>query len=265
MPLTDLIRYFNSSDLASDSTLYPEGERAAAWHDGLRLRSLFQPIVALPDGRVVGHQAFLDITTDAGDSLSSEAVYAHCQSAESIVHFDRLSRTLHALNFLAQRRHTGGYLQLSIHPRHLLAVPSQHGLVFEAILRRCGLAPDDIVLELAADKLGDIDKLNAAVESYRQRGYRIALTGQPDLAGALEADIVKYSSQQPPHGVRAVCHAAAIDSPTALKQAIAHGASLGQGSLFGEAAHDCRATHNNPRVAYNRANRFRRSPDENRQ
>jgi hypothetical protein len=66
-----------------------------------------------------------------------------CESAGSVMHFDRLCRTLHALNFLAQRQHAGGYLQLAVHPRHLLAVPSQHGLVYEAILKRCGLAPED--------------------------------------------------------------------------------------------------------------------------
>ena len=65
-----------------------------------------------------------------------------------MVHFDRLCRTLHALNFLAQQRSTGGFLQVPVHPRHR-AVPNQHSLVYEAaILKRCGLAPEDIVLEL---------------------------------------------------------------------------------------------------------------------
>ena len=46
MPLTDLVRYFNAADNAEDSMLYLDGERAAAWHRGLRLGSLFQPIVS---------------------------------------------------------------------------------------------------------------------------------------------------------------------------------------------------------------------------
>ena len=54
MPLTDLVRYFNLADAAGESTLYLEGERAAAWHMGLRLGSLFQPIVDLQRERVVG-------------------------------------------------------------------------------------------------------------------------------------------------------------------------------------------------------------------
>jgi hypothetical protein len=47
MPLTDLIRYFNAADTSGDSTLYLDGKRAEAWHGGLHLGSLFQPIVDL--------------------------------------------------------------------------------------------------------------------------------------------------------------------------------------------------------------------------
>ena len=140
MPLTDLVRYFNAADSAEDSMLYLDGERAAAWHKGLRLGSLFQPIVDLRQERVVGHQATLSARREDGSPVSSEEAYALCETAESVIHFDRLSRTLHALNFLAQQRHAGGYLQLAVHPRHLQAVQSQHGLVYEAILKRCGLA-----------------------------------------------------------------------------------------------------------------------------
>ena len=85
MPLTDLIRYFNAADSAEDSMLYLDGERAAAWHKGLRLGSLFQPIVDLRLERVVGHQATLDARREDGSPVSSEAVYAWCETAEAVV------------------------------------------------------------------------------------------------------------------------------------------------------------------------------------
>lgn len=254
MPLTDLIRYFNSTDSAGESTLYGEGEGAAAWHDGLRLRSLFQPIVDLRTRQVVGHQAFLAATFEDGRALPAEEAYAACRSAESVVHFDRLCRTLHALNFLAQRRHTGGFLQLSVHPRHLLAVPSKHGLVFEAVLKRCGLAPDDLVLELASGPLLDDQRLADAVRNYRQRGYRIALSGSgehpelfaPDIIKRTPANLVGLTGAGP-----AIIHVDAIATAGELARIEPYGATLGQGPLFGEARSRCVSTHSPGGVAYN--------------
>ena len=101
MPLTDLIRYFNVADHTEDSSLYQDGKRAAAWHLGLRLGSLFQPIVDLRDQRVVGHQAILHARREDGTVVSPAEAYALCETPESVVYFDRLCRTLHALNFLA--------------------------------------------------------------------------------------------------------------------------------------------------------------------
>lgn len=265
MPLTDLIRYFNNSDLAGDSTLYTEGERAAAWHDGLRLRSLFQPIADVREQRIVGHQAVLAATRDDGTPLPVEAAYARCPGPESVVHFDRLCRTLHALNFLAQRRHAGGYLQLSVHPRHLLAVPSKHGLVFEAVLQRCGLAPDDIVLEFAAGPHGADPHLAAAVGNYRARGYRVALAGTSDIAPPFVPDIVKrpLSALPPPAGTAKI-HVDGLNCTADLARACQLGADLGQGRLFGEAQADCVSTHSGAGVAYN-STQFPGSPYEDRQ
>jgi len=244
MPLTDLIRYFNSTDSAGDSTLYGEGEGAAAWHGGLHLRSLFQPIVDLRRQQVVGHQAFLTASRQDGSAVPAEEAYAACRSAESVVHFDRLCRTLHALNFLAQRRHAGGYLQLAVHPRHLLAVPCQHGLVFEAVLKRCGLAPDDLVLELVSGRILDDQRLADAVHNYRQRGYRIALAGGDAHPELFAPDIIKQCLEQPrdPPG-RARFHIEGIASDEDVRRARELGAELGQGPRFGEASRLCVSTH----------------------
>ena len=246
MPLTDLIRYFNSSDLAGESTLYGEGEGAAAWHGGRHLRSLFQPIVDLDSGQVVGHQAFLAATEEDGMPLRAEEAYAACQSAESIVHFDRLCRTLHALNFLSQRRKTGGYLQLSIHPRHLLAIPSKHGLVFEAVLKRCGLAPDDLVLELASGRILDDRRLADAVHNYRLRGYRISIVGSDQHPELFAPDIIKqtlHDLSAPDRPAETSLHLDGIANDADLALARQKGAHLGQGPLFGEAQAACVSTH----------------------
>lgn len=259
MPLTDLIRYFNVADNTGESTLYPDGARAAAWHHGLRLGSLFQPIVDLQQGRVVGHQAVLLARREDGSAVSAADAYAACETPESVVHFDRQCRTLHALNFLAQRQHTGGYLQMSVHPRHLLAVQNQHGLVYEAILKRCGLAPDDIVLQIDASVIGHHPRLAEALANYRQRGYRLALAGaiaEADVL-ALQPDIQQIEPGsadgllESAHRANIRIELTGIDTAEQSAAARAAGFDLGQGALFGSAQLDCVATHGKRRVAYN--------------
>lgn len=262
MPLTDLIRYFNVADTAGESTLYPDGQRAAAWHRGLRLGSLFQPIVDLCKEQVAGHQAVLLAKREDGAPVSAAEAYATCETPESVVHFDRLCRTLHALNFLAQQQTAGGYLQLSVHRRHLLAVQNQHGLVYEAILKRCGLAPEDIVLHIDIPANGGQTRLAEALASYRQRGYRLALSG-PGAALAiddrldLEPDILQLPTSAGVRQIEAAHHAgilierSGIASGQDLALAGIDAIDLGRGSLFGPPAVDCRPTHDRRRVAYN--------------
>lgn len=262
MPVAELIRYFNAADSVADSQLYPHGERVEAWHGGLRLGSLFQPIVDLRSERVVGHQAMLAARRDDGTPVGSETAYNLCETGQAVVHFDRLCRTLHALNFLAQRRSTGGYLQLSVHPRHLLAVQNQHGLVYEAILKRCGLAPDDIVLEIDARGFDAAGHFAHALEGYRLRGYRLAVSVPPDWQQSVEAilalqpDILRLSARQVDleNAARSAglpVELTGIDSGADFRDARSDGIELAQGSLFGDPAVDCRPTHSPSRNPYN--------------
>ena len=258
MPVEDLIRYFNLADSAGGATLYAVGEQVAAWHAGRTLASRFAPVVDLRRERIVGHRAVLDIRDAQGHPVAGDPA-AVCESEAAMVHFDRLCRTLHALNFLAQQRSTGGFLHVQVHPRHIRAVPSQHGLVYEAILKRCGLAPEDIVLELDADEVDTLP--GPALASYRQRGYRLALRlGDSPLALpaalAFKPDMVILALAD--RGTVVAAHAAGA----AVVQAdIAHGddyrnamlddIDLVYGPLLGEPASRCRPTHKAVRNPYN--------------
>ncbi|MBK7417285.1 MAG: hypothetical protein IPJ38_21530 [Dechloromonas sp.] len=163
---------------------------------------------------------------------------------------------------LAQRDKVGGFLQLAIEPRYLLAVPNQHGLVYEAILKRCGLAPEDIVLEFSAGHLGSDGRLAAAVHNFRLRGYRLALRDPAlsrDVAAvvALQPEFARFD-EKPNGEALAACRQAGIaievsgiETADDFAVAQAAGFSFGLGALFGEAKSDCRPTHSEQRVAYN--------------
>jgi EAL domain-containing protein (putative c-di-GMP-specific phosphodiesterase class I) len=124
-------------------------------------------------------------------------VFLEARDDNELVYLDRLVRTLHALNFLQEREQHGGFLALNIHPQLLRAVRGHHGHVFEAILARCGLTPERIVLELADDGFGKLACLKAAVAAYRERGYRVAIdnfgrhSACLDRLEALAPDLVK--------------------------------------------------------------------------
>jgi EAL domain-containing protein (putative c-di-GMP-specific phosphodiesterase class I) len=117
------------------------------------------------------------------------------QDAQDIVYFDRLVRTLHALNFLTQD--AAGDLHLNVDAQHLLAVSANHGQVFEQILRQCGLLPERIVLEIPEHAIRDKDRLREAVAAWQSRRYRIAIDGfgrdhaQLTQVLALRPDVLK--------------------------------------------------------------------------
>lgn len=280
MPLTDLVRHFNSVGSSGESTLYLEGGRAAAWHRGIRLRSLFQPVVSLDGGRVVGHLAKLEATDERCRKRDWATIFDRETDGEGVVRLDRLVRTLHALNFLAQRRHTGGTLHLPIHPRHLLAVACGHGLVFEAVLKRCGIGPEDIVLHLDGSAAIDPARLALAAAGYRERGYRLALGSLgDDAAGRLQLlahrpEIVVVAgdavNSSLPAWVEAIDATGGIalvsDAPAStLPAAVTAGVRLATGKVFGSPRPDCLPTHRQAGVAYNPFPSPPESAHENRQ
>lgn len=249
MPLTELALYFNNIHPAGDSALFPSGQRMEAWFREYFLGSLFEPIIELASNRIVGHQATLTVRDPDGQALSRDQAYALCRDSDEVVLLDRLCRTLHALNFLSQRQHAGGFLLLPVHPRHLLAIPCQHGLVFEALLRRCGLAAEDIVLEIGAHPLLAEERLGTAVASYRQRGYRVSIAKpaeQQQVERSFSPDFIKrklsglhqpVARNAPPLIVQDIA------TQEQLAQARSFGASYACGPLFGIAQEQCLPTH----------------------
>jgi hypothetical protein len=186
MPLTDVIRYLNAqlpfspSRGQSFSPFYSENGQVFVRYRHLCLESEFLPIVETTGGGVRGHAARLLATTRNGCRTVDEAtVFSLPENNEEFVFVDRLTRTLHTLNYLTYLdRRSRGLLLLKVHPRHVAGVAGDHGLAFENILRACGLLPDEIMLEF--DARDDFDTVHSlrAVDSYRRRGYGIALAGR---------------------------------------------------------------------------------------
>ncbi|GHT96810.1 hypothetical protein AGMMS49545_22870 [Betaproteobacteria bacterium] len=187
MPLTDFVRHLNTQHISQEFAKNPAHARSGAAapfavaqgkvvaHFGnLQLASRFLPIVETVSGQTHGHAASLlafDLTRQT--SLKPDSVFDLPADDEEFITLDRRVRTLHALNYLTHLAR--GNLLLKVRPRHVLSVPSDHGLAFEEILRSCGLMPKQITLELEIDDITATGHLQRALANYKARGYHVAI------------------------------------------------------------------------------------------
>ena len=171
-PLPSLRRYFD----AGVSPLLNDAQAYRARFSGMDLHSHFQPLVDARTLRANACEALLrarPMNTD-GAFISPAIAFAAATTPEEAVLLDRLCRVLHALNFVRQT-HAGLDLYLNVSGRHLLAVSHDHGRTFEELLGMCGLSPRRVVLEILESSVDDLPRLQEAVSTYKQRGFRIAI------------------------------------------------------------------------------------------
>lgn len=208
MPLTELVHYCNDrnreryGDLCRDDAVYVAGGRVRARLQcslgQLTLESAFQPIANSRDGKLAGHEALIRAVHADGRGFSADELFAPLSDAE-VVFVDRLCRTVHVLNFLLQGDARQD-LYLNLHPRHVLAVSNDHGLVFEEIIRRCGLAPQQLILEMRDGAQLDWRQREIAIHNFRHRGYRVAVDnfgrdrGDIERLRDLDVDLVKLDA-----------------------------------------------------------------------
>lgn len=195
-----LIAHFEERNGAApllEHCVHFEDAGAVGRYGELHLRSAFQPLFQADSMRAVAHEALLRVEDDRQRSISPEQAFRIPKAPERIVHFDRLCRTIHAINFAAQAE-PGAVLYLNVDGRHLLNVQGgTHGTFFEALLGYCGLTPGQVVLEILESRIGDFGRLTEAIAAYQQRGFGIAIDdfgcrhSNFDRLWRLSPDIVK--------------------------------------------------------------------------
>ncbi|MBI5918867.1 MAG: EAL domain-containing protein [Nitrosomonadales bacterium] len=140
---------------------------------GLKLSSVFQPIIDLSRNQPLGYEALLRAQNAKGQAVAPPEAFRQAEIAERLVKFDRLSRTLHTLNYLNMGVRDQ-LLFLNVHPDLLVAVNS-HGKVFERVLHNHAVKTRDVVIEINESAVEEEELLNQAITNYRQRGYRVAI------------------------------------------------------------------------------------------
>lgn len=140
---------------------------------GVQLNSAFQPIYDSAAGDLFGHEALLRPSLGGELASTPDFAFTYAEQAGKLVEFDRVSRTLHVLNF-RQIYAENGLLFLNVHPKLLISV-NEHGKVFERILHANSVPTDRVVIEIQEGLIEQDKQLADAINNYRERGYRIAI------------------------------------------------------------------------------------------
>ncbi len=188
MPLQNLVDYFNDrfgqEHRSSFRPFILEEGTISALFGPIKIGSVFSPIrQALKPAQIIGHAAKLKVSTHEVQHLYSGEIENlltnqphQASDFESIINFDRLSRTVHMLNYLPLT-HLQGSLLVEVDPRHILGVKQDHGAYFEEVIRQCGLETRNVVIVMAVNShyARHYQELVTGLDNYRRRGYQIAL------------------------------------------------------------------------------------------
>lgn len=179
MELSKLLAYFEEwkgRQSVTDHALQFDDNGAIGCYDGLRLYSVFQPILYATDMKPFAYEALLRVRSLTGELIGPQDLFKRTEVSEEILYLDRLCRVIHSINFFTQNPDRKLTLFLNVDGRHLLNVANGgHGRTFQALLEFCGIRPQQVVLEIVESLVADSTHLIEALESYQKLGYRIAI------------------------------------------------------------------------------------------
>jgi len=135
------------------------------------LRAVYQPIVDLGDGSIIGFEGLVRPLPDSGFSNPGE-LFEAAEAAGRTTELDLAC--LETVVAGAARLGLTGHLGLNLSPRTLEAPEFNVGAV-TAILRHHGVDPDRCVIELTErEHVEDLSRLRHSIEAIRAAGLRVA-------------------------------------------------------------------------------------------
>jgi len=158
-----------------------------------QIRTVFQPIISLTDGSLLGHEALSRVTCP-GEIGTPERLFAAATAHNRLWELELLCRTtaLESAARLPSRCHTRK-LFININPHTMHDEKLQKGFTKE-FLRQYELAPQDLIFEITErNAISDTKAFRAAIDHYRSQDYQIAV----DDAGAGYAGLTLISEVNP--------------------------------------------------------------------
>lgn len=161
---------------------------------GRLLTPLFQPLVSLSDGSILGYEALIRGPSDSA-LHSPLLLFKTAQTFDLLEPLELLCRQLSIQAFADSG--AAGQLFLNVNPMLLLTSDHPSGLT-KSYIHQAGLAPERIVIELSEQfQVEDTELFVSAVKHYREFGFNIAIDDLGSgfsglkLWSELQPDIVK--------------------------------------------------------------------------
>ena len=148
--------------------------------DGKRIRTVFQPIVSLRDGSVLGHEALSRMTCES-EIRNPEQLFRVADESDRLWDLELLCRTT-ALKttFLNSGPAYGQKLFLNVNPNIMHDEKFREGFTRE-YLEQYGIRPESIIFEITErNAVDDMGSFRGTVQHYKEQNYHIAV----DDAGA---------------------------------------------------------------------------------
>lgn len=135
------------------------------------LSSVYQPIVHLPTGRILGYEGLVRVNPGTGFQHTG-ALFDAAEIAGRVLDLDRAA--LEVVLGGAHEIPLGTLVSLNVSPRSLEA-PEFTAATFLAILQRHRMAPERVLLELTErDAIRDPDRLRGTIRTLQDAGVRVA-------------------------------------------------------------------------------------------
>ncbi len=145
-----------------------------------QIRSVFQPIISLKDGRILGHEALSRITCKSIIS-NTEELFQLAGECNRLWDLELLCRvkSLEAA-YIQLKPPYDKKLFVNVNPRVMHDIKFRDGFTKE-YLTRYHIIPENIIFEITErEAIHDMESFQAAVKHYKQQHYKIAI----DDAGA---------------------------------------------------------------------------------
>jgi diguanylate cyclase (GGDEF)-like protein len=135
------------------------------------LTPVYQPIIHLPTGRILGYEGLVRVDAASGFA-NTGALFDAAEMAGRVLDLDRA-----ALDVVLRGAHNiprDTLVSLNVSPRSFEA-PEFTAAVFLAILKRHGMDPGRVLLELTErDAIRDPERLRTTVQTLQEAGVRVA-------------------------------------------------------------------------------------------
>lgn len=141
-----------------------------------RLHTVFQPIVSLKRKAVFAYEALTRCTDpQSGQSISPQTLFAMAPDVHARLELDRACRNKALQSFACL--HGGNrsmMLSLNMDVSCLTCHTRGSGCLLKAV-KRLGISPSNVIIEIIESKAADMDVLLDFVEFYRHKNFLIAL------------------------------------------------------------------------------------------